>query len=510
GWTPATVIWDVPIAYNIPGFGVYEPVNYDGRFHGPVSVRVALANSYNIPAVQTLDYVGIPALLEALRDVGVTSLGDDPSRYGLSLTLGAGEVYLLEWTNAFATLANGGVYRPPYAIERIERNGQVIEGYPYQVPEGEQVVDPDHAYLLADILSDTEARIPAFGRDSVLSTSYPAAAKTGTTNDFRDNWTMGFTTEIAVGVWVGNTDNSPMVNVSGVTGAGPIWRGIMDGSQQWYPAQPFPRPPTIFEQNVCRDDGAEPSDYCLEHSEFYTEIFSRSQPPPSAENGLYRRLRVDQFTGLIANNYCPDYVEEKLFIVLPNPSQLIDLRQFERDWLLNTEEGRAWAAERAIPLDRILEDPPEGACGPDTPVPTLFIDAPQPGSEQSGTLVVFGSVDAPNFSHYVVDFGLGPDPEGWGVLQPPTYEPVRNGILGELDLTPFENGEMTIRLVVYDTEGHSAERQVTFRVANPTPTPTPTSTPAPTSAPTSTPTPVTPTPTAPVEVTPSPESTDEG
>jgi penicillin-binding protein 1C len=500
GWTPATVIWDVPIGYEIPGFGVYEPVNYDGRFHGPVSVRTALANSYNVPAVITLDHVGVPALLEVLNDVGITSLGDpsNPNQYGLSLTLGAGEVYLLEWANAFATLSRGGVLRPTYAIERIERNGEPIEGFPYQVPPGEQVVDPSDAYLLTTILSDTKARIPAFGENTPISPPYPAAAKTGTTNDFRDNWTMGYTSEIAVGVWVGNSDNSPMVNVSGVTGAGPIWRGIMDGATQWYPPQPFTRAPGVFEQTVCQDDGAEPSDYCLEHSGFYTELFSPNAPPPDASQGIYRRLNVDAFSGLIANEYCPDYAEESLFVVLPNPSQLIDLREFERNWLLNTDEGRQWATGRAIPLDALQVDPPEEACGPDTVAPTLFIDAPQANSDQQGEITIYGSADAPNFDHYLLDFGFGPDPGGWGVVKSATFEPVHNGMLAEFDLSDFENGPLTIRLLVFDTEGHSAEQRVTFNIDNPEPTATLTPTNRPTAAPTDTPRP-----------SPSPEPTQE-
>ncbi|MEJ2149015.1 MAG: penicillin-binding transpeptidase domain-containing protein, partial [Chloroflexota bacterium] len=506
GWTPATVIWDVPIGYEIPGFGLYEPMNYDGRFHGPVSVRTALANSYNVPAVLTLDHVGVPALLQVLNDVGITSLGDssNPNQYGLSLTLGAGEVYLLDWANAFATLSRGGVLRPTYAIDRIERNGEPIEGFPHEVPPGEQVVDPENAYLLTSILSDTKARIPAFGENTPVSPPYPAAAKTGTTNDFRDNWTMGYTTEIAVGVWVGNNDNSPMLNVSGVTGAGPIWRGIMDGATQWYPPQPFTRPPGVFEQTVCQDDGAEPSDYCLEHSGYYTEVFSSNDPPPDATQGLYRRLRVDAFSGLIANQNCPDYAEEKLYVVLPNPSQLIDLREFERNWLLNTDEGRQWAAERAIPLDALQTNPPEQECGPDTVAPTLFIDAPQANSEQQGEITIYGSADAPNFDHYLLDFGFGPDPGGWGVVKSATFEPVHNGELAKFDLSDFANGPLTIRLLVFDQEGHSAEQRVTFNVNNPTPTPTPTNAPTaiPTPAPTSTPT-------ASPSPSPSPEPTTE-
>jgi membrane carboxypeptidase/penicillin-binding protein PbpC len=507
GWTPSTVLWDVPISYEIPGFGVYEPVNYDGKFRGPVSVRTAIANSINVPAIQALDHVGVAQLLQTLNDVGVTSLGtpDDANNYGLSLTLGAGEVYLLEWTNAFATIANGGTYRPPYAIDRIERNGQVIEGYPYQVPEGRQAIDPALDYLLRDILSDQEARIPSFGRDSVLSPPYPAGAKTGTTNDFRDNWTMGFTTEMTVGVWVGNTDNSPMINVSGVTGAGPIWRGIMDGAQQWYPAQAFAQPQGIFQQTVCVDDGGIPSQYCQEHSEVYTGIFASNYPPPDADNGLYRELLINPFTGLVANDFCSTNAKKQLYLFLPNPSQLIDISAQERNWLLNTPEGQAWATQRGIPPDQIQAQPPTQACGPDTQIPEISINDPAPNSSHSGTLIITGTADAPNFSHYYVDFGFGPDPQGWGSLQAANPQAIHDGVLGQLDLAPFENGPMTIRVVVVDASGHSAEQRVTFNVENPTETPKPTSTDKPPDTPTPTLTPAaTEAPTETLEVTAEP------
>ncbi len=471
GWTPATVIWDVPIEYEIPGFGVYAPVNYDGRFRGPVTVRQAIANSLNVPAVLTLDHVGVPALLQVLNDVGISSLGDpsNPNNYGLSLTLGAGDVYLLEWTNAFATIGNGGVYRPVYAIERIERNGVPIEGYPYQVPPGRQAIDAGHAYLMQSILSDKVARIPSFGENTPLSPPYPAGAKTGTTNDFRDNWTMGFTTEIAVGVWVGNTDNSPMVNVSGVTGAGPIWRGIMDGATEWYPPQEFPRPPSVFPQTVCRDDGTLAADYtfCQEHSETYTELFVTD--PPGAEERLYREITVDTFSGLIANDFCSKYTEKRPYLVLPNYSQLIDTRPFIRDWLVGTELGQAWLAARGIAPELVMQDPPEQACGPDTPQPTIVITEPQEGSTQSNIVTVYGTVDAPNFSHYRVEFGVSHDPIGWGVVQGDTSQRVLDGALGRIDLSPYEDGPMTIRVIVYDTQGHSAEERVHFTLIKETP-----------------------------------------
>lgn len=475
GWTPATVIWDVPIEYSIPGFGVYAPANYDGRFRGPVSVRSAIANSLNVPAVLTLDHVGVPALLQVLNDVGISSLGDpsNPNNYGLSLTLGAGEVYLLEWTNAFAIIANGGVYRPTYAIDRIERNGVPVEGYPYQVPPGNQVLDPGHAYLMQNILSDKVARIPGFGENTPLSPPYTAGAKTGTTNDFRDNWTMGFTTEIAVGVWVGNTDNAPMVNVTGVTGAGPIWRGVMDGAVQFYPPQEFPRPPGVFPQSVCRDDGtlADGYTFCVENSTAITELFVFD--PPGAEARLYRELEVDQFSGLLANDYCSRYTEARPYLVLPNASQLIDMRPFIRSWLLNSELGQGFLASRGIPPEVVMLDPPDQACGPDTPQPNIAITAPQEGSTQENIVTVYGTVDVPNFSHYRVEFGVSHEPLGWGIVQGDTSQRVTDNALGQIDLSAYEDGPITIRVLVFDTEGHSAEERVHFTLAKPPPPPEP-------------------------------------
>jgi penicillin-binding protein 1C len=486
GWGPGSVIWDVPIQYEISGFGVYEPTNYgDSGFAGPVSARYALANSLNVPAVLTVDFVGVEDLLQTLNDVGVESLGtaENEFGYGLSLTLGAGEVNLVEWTNAYAVLANGGTLRPTYAIERIELNGEVIQEY--EVPEGEQVLDPDNLYLLQSILTDYQARVPAFGSNSPLSPpGYVAGAKTGTTNDFRDNWTMGFTTELATGVWVGNTDNSPMLNVTGVTGAGPIWRGVMDAAQQWYPSGQFQQPPGVQRYEICRDDGARPSEFCEEIGRTTEEIYDVDTPPlPAEEAGLYRELEIDTFTGLIANEFCDQYTREELFLVIPNPSQLIDVPAFAYDWLLNNDRGRAWANGRNIDFNQFsAEPPPDQACDPNTPRPEVAITTPNANTVQEGIILVEGSAAAPNFDYYFVDFGLSEDPEGWTPVQGRTDVEVRDGVLGQFDLSPFVGEAQTtatIRVVVVDVEGNRAEQRVTFQIAQATPTPTPTITPTP-------------------------------
>ncbi|NDJ52399.1 MAG: PBP1A family penicillin-binding protein [Chloroflexi bacterium] len=233
GWTAADILWDVPMAYDT-GIGAgfdYEPVNYDERFHGPVRLRDALANSYNIPAVTLAREVTVPGMLEISRRLGIESLGDDAAFYGLSLTLGGGEVTPVEMTAAYGAFANGGRVIEPYWIAEItDLEGSVLyqAETDEQVGVGEQVLDERIAFLINSILSDNIARSPAMGVESELLVDFPAAAKTGTTNDFRDNWTIGYTPHIVVGVWAGNTDNSPMADgVSGLTGAAPIWNEVI-------------------------------------------------------------------------------------------------------------------------------------------------------------------------------------------------------------------------------------------------------------------------------------------
>lgn len=244
GWTAGNVIWDTQTRIEIPGSVPYEPVNYDRQFHGPVRVRDALANSYNIPAVQTLRQVGLEYFIWMMNRVGVSTLSD-PSNYGLSLTLGGGEVTPLELTTAFATLANGGVYVPNTAIICVTNSAnEIVYEFEQRCPStarlteksvsvrasGQQVIDPRVAFVISDILADNQARSPAMGASSPLYTpGIPTSVKTGTTNDFRDNWTVGFTRNIAVGVWAGNSDNAEMFNVSGLDGAAPIWNNIMTG-----------------------------------------------------------------------------------------------------------------------------------------------------------------------------------------------------------------------------------------------------------------------------------------
>jgi penicillin-binding protein 1C len=236
--SPATILWDVPVTYTVGNRMTYTPVNYDGKFHGPVTVRTALANSYNIPAVKLLDAVTVERMLRAAEAFGIRSLNRGKEWYGLSLTLGGGEMTLLELTSAYAALASGGqAVDPEPILAAADALGRPVAGalpkrgeptpVPVQAPV--QAVSPAAAFQVTDILSDNAARTPMFGAASPLKLSRPAAAKTGTTDDFRDNWTVGYLRPLVTGVWAGNTDGHPMKKVSGIAGAAPIWHDFMEG-----------------------------------------------------------------------------------------------------------------------------------------------------------------------------------------------------------------------------------------------------------------------------------------
>jgi 1A family penicillin-binding protein len=251
GFTAASILDDSPVVFNIAGSESYRPVNYDNKFHGKVPLRYALANSYNIPAVKTLNSIGVNKFIDFATKMGISSW-NDKSRYGLSLTLGGGEVTMVDMAEAFGVLANQGYKMPINYFQKIEDNeGNILrEVKPFKIKE----IDPAIAYIISDILSDNFARTFAFGpRSSLEIPGYKVAVKTGTTNDKKDNWTVGYTPEFLVVVWVGNNDNTPMnpYLTSGITGASPIWNRVMSyllknygNGNKWYE-----KPDNIVEKN---------------------------------------------------------------------------------------------------------------------------------------------------------------------------------------------------------------------------------------------------------------------
>lgn len=231
GYGAGTTFLDVQSCFPNPGSAPYCPHNYDNRFHGPVSMRQALANSFNIPAVQMLKLNGLDAMIATASAMGISTF-TDPSRYGLSLTLGGGEVTMVDMATAFGVFANGGYRIDPHPIlQVIDSSGKTLEEYtPPESPIfGKKVLPDGVAYIISDILADNQARTAEFGPNSALYIPHQfVSVKTGTTNDLKDNWTIGYTPDYVVATWVGNSDSSPMSGlVSGITGAAPIWHDLM-------------------------------------------------------------------------------------------------------------------------------------------------------------------------------------------------------------------------------------------------------------------------------------------
>lgn len=262
GYTAATPFIDEPTCFPNQGGKEYCPVNYDGKFHGVVEMRTALANSFNIPAVKMLKANGISTMIATASAMGISTF-THPEKYGLSLTLGGAEVSMYEMMEAYSDFANQGYRIPLQPILKVtDKNGKTLENYtpPASPIMGKRVLPEGVAYIISDILSDNNARALEFGEHSSLYIpGQTVAVKTGTTNDIKDNWTFGYTPSYVVGTWVGNNDNSPMSGlVSGITGAAPIWHDIMSYILENKPVQPFDRPSNIVQKSVCSDTGALP------------------------------------------------------------------------------------------------------------------------------------------------------------------------------------------------------------------------------------------------------------
>ncbi len=268
---PNTILADVPTHYAIPGAKLYSPIDYSETFLGPVRVRLALANSLNVPAVRVLEKVGVENFLDRLRELGFEHLNQSPEYYGLGLTLGSGEVSLWELARAYLTVAKKGEIAPLVAAFSDDaENSQGINALantqtrlkPAEKDALPRLDSPATWALIADILSDRHARAHAFGVESVLSLPFNAAVKTGTSSDFRDTWTVGFTVDYTVATWVGNFNGEPMKQVSGVTGAAPLWNRIMLHLHEKREPAAFPPPENLVQRPICAVTGLRPAPDC--------------------------------------------------------------------------------------------------------------------------------------------------------------------------------------------------------------------------------------------------------
>lgn len=448
GMTPATMILDVPTAFPQADGTFYRPENYDRQYHGPVSLRNALARSYNIPAIRVMQQVGVAEALRTAHRMGINGLNRGLNFYGLSLVLGGGEVSLLDHTYAYSVFANSGVmvgepvppgqlrsgYRTlnPVSILQIrDSEGNILKKY--EQPQAERIFSVEVAYLMQDILSDDVARAPAFGANTALTLpDRKVAAKTGTTNGFKDNWTVGFTPQLTVGVWVGNTDNESMRNVTGLSGAAPIWNAVMRKYHENEPPRWYPTPPGVIQREVCMPSGLLPTPQCQERR---TEIFVAGTEPTMLDN-VWQEFEIDRETGLLAGPATPpDRIERRVYMILPR-------------------EAADWVAENGIP------QPPTtmASLRPEDFDPDIAIIQPALGSYISGEVEFIGNARG---GPYRLEIGAGLEPTEWIQIGPEHGEEVQNGVLERLDTRALPEGLYTVRLTVNRGDG---VRQVAISV----------------------------------------------
>jgi len=521
GWTPATLLWDVRTEFPDGTNPPYIPKNFDDEFHGPLRVRPALANSYNIPAVKALEFVGVCDFIANVQKIGLTSLQDagcaevgQPRQHGLALALGGGEIPPLEMAGAFGALANGGLYTQPYAIRRIEdRQGNVL--YDVAATGGTagataaQTVRAEHAYLLTSILSDNNARLAEFGQNNLLNVpGYQVAVKTGTSgttaDDVRDGWTIGYAPQALAAVWVGNTDNQPIGSgQSGYRLAAPIWNQFMTQYLAGKEALGFPRPANVVEREVCVDTGIAVS-ATTPCAQRIVEVFAGDQPPLDESQGV-TRVALDLWTGLQANEFCNDAVYEATFgggiPVNGRPEVLERERALAQQWIQTV--GQGWSGQTNGGLS--LGTPPTQACDGNTPRPRAEITRPREERDipDRREVRIVGTALGPNFAGYQVEYGLGENPGGWGLIQERRPGAVQDDVLAVWDTTQIDySGLVTIRVIVFGPDNPNTPENdpvtkegrtvVNLVQATATPTETPTETPSPTATgtpiPTATPT----------------------
>jgi penicillin-binding protein 1C len=495
GWTPSTWIWDVPTEFPDGANPPYTPKNYDDRFHGGMTVRTALSNSFNIPAVKALQFVGVyddpntpekDGMIAMAERLGITSLTRPD--YGLALTLGGGDVSLLEMSSAFSVFANGGKKIPPVSILKIvDFEGKVI--YEYQPPEGEQVIRAEHAFLLSSILSDNNARSLMFGPNSALNLPFQVAAKTGTTNDFRDNWTMGYTPDLVTGVWVGNADYTPMVNTTGLSGAAPIWSQFMQYAVPYVSKNnptPFSIPSGIKETIICNTSGTEPSQWCRGGQR--SEFFASDQPPLPRSDDLLTETTIDTWTGLIAGNACEDFARKEKVLNVTD--------EWARKWF-KTGDGHAWLESHDMPRNPYYK--PERECSSSDSRPVIKftnlndVDVITTTPFEVKAVI---NVTSGDFSGWRLEYGLGDDPSDWNVLRESRNKFEQPDTIYKWDVNDIKSSRITLRIYLMNGEDFHAEKRVTLTFNLPTPTPEPTLTPtltpfAPTDTPTNTSVPAT-------------------
>lgn len=463
GYNPATLIMDTRTVFPVAGQSDYIPVNYDGKYHGPMQIRYALGNSINVPAVKMLATVGLDQMLTTAHRMGISTLAPTKSnlaRLGLSVTLGGGDIKPVELASAYLAFANGGIKREPVAILKIEdRNGKTI--FEHKDIAGTQVMSEGNAFLISDILADNGARVLTFGeRNGLIVGDKRVSVKTGTTNDRRDNWCVGWTANVLVLAWVGNNDNTPMKSVaSGISGATPIWRQLVAEAINKLGYREINVPGDVVSADVDSLSGY------LAHDGFTArrEYFNKGTEPAAADP-IHKKIKVCRSSGKLATPSQiarGDYDEKEFVIFKEEDPYSIDNKNRWQEGVL------AWIAEN----DNEKYHPPGEYCEEGGLV-EVAIDQPANQATVGSSFPVKIKVTGINKISEVKVFVNNNEKKVF------TSKPY------EFDLT-LPDGVYVIKVTAKDSEGNTGEREAKVGVNLPadwTPSPTlsPTSIPTPT------------------------------
>jgi len=439
-YSPSKILFDFQTDFG----GGYVPRNYNGNFNGPITMRQALSNSLNIPAVKTMSLAGIDNVIRTAEDMGITSL-TQRSRYGLSLALGTAEVKPVEMAGAFGVFANGGVKHDLRSILKIsDSKSKVIYEYNQDRDKGKQVLDPQIAYEISSILSDNNARSLVFGTHSALY--FPnrvVAAKTGTTSDNKDGWTVGFTPSISVAVWVGNNNGKIMKGgADGSIVASPIFHTFIDKALVNVPNEEFTQPEGIQKVAVEKYSNKLPNDGYT--GETTTDIFASWQVPTEKDD-VHKEVMVCKVNGKLAPDDLPDNLKEKRTF-----SNLHSERPDYPNW-----EGpvQSWALANGFG-----NEPPKDYCTTDDSNPTISITAPIDRSTVTADFEITASYTSPlnasSVDFFVDDISIG------SITSAPftkTYA-----------IADLSNGSHKISVIAMDENGNTVKSEITITVAKPT------------------------------------------
>ncbi|MBW6431966.1 transglycosylase domain-containing protein, partial [Patescibacteria group bacterium] len=435
-WGPGSTLYDVQTDFG----GGYIPKNYDGSFRGATTVRRALQGSLNIPAVKALYIGGMNETLKTAHDMGITTL-NDPGRYGLSLVLGSGEVKPIDMAAAFGVFGNNGIKHDLSWYVKIEdSSGKVLDKY--EDRQGKQVLDPQISYLMSDMLSDNNSRAYVFGSNSPLNVpGYKVAAKTGTTNDNKDAWTVGYTPSISTAVWAGNNDGSKMTNAGGVTAAGPIWNAYMKEALKKFPKENFKKPSGIKNVSLDAITGRQITDSTKNKS---YDMFPSWYKVPLAD-GKSVEVKVDKSTGKLATDKCPpELIETRIYS--PIQAEITSNDPSFGRW---NPPVLAWAQRAGYNTSTgsIPTEPCDVHTGED--LPTIEFEAPTDGQEIGSNFTVVLSVGTP---------------KGFGSISltadGKTYTPIANGAYYESAVTFTTPGEKTIKVTVKDKASQTTTKSI--------------------------------------------------